>query len=224
MRKAISRAALLLSTATIGAMPLAANAGEAWPNWYLGLAADMAFLSDADLSGGGSSGSLEHESGRAFAVQLGYTHDSWATRGVGAWRVEAEYFNHAADNDSITFGGATGAASGDTALHAGLLNAYYDFAMTGTRWSPYVGAGIGFADVSLDTNSTPLTVHDSDTVLAYQLLAGVGYSPESLPHTTWSVGYRFFNTADPEFTSSTGAKIDSEVMSHTIEAGLKMRF
>jgi opacity protein-like surface antigen len=80
---------------------------------------------------------------------------------------------------------------------------------------PYVGAGLGAANIDVDV--------DDDTVFAWQLMAGLGYVPQSIPFTEWTLGYRFFNTNDAKITVG-ATNADMEYMSHNVEAGVKFLF
>ena len=79
------------------------------------------------------------------------------------------------------------------------------------------------ADIELSRGSGAGNTTDSDTVFAYQFLAGIGYAPSNLPSTQWTLGYRYLGTDDPEFAAG-AAKISTEYNSHNVEAGLKLRF
>ena len=41
---------------------------------------------------------------------------------------------------------------------------------------------------------------------------------------TGTLGYRFFDTLDPDLADSAGAGFDSEYRSHAIEVGLRLTF
>ena len=103
-------------------------------------------------------------------------------------------------------------------------NVDYDFDM-GSPWKPYVGGGLGLAIISLDTETdtgTSLT-DDSDTVLAYQVGAGIGYEfPLAEGRSvTVSLDWRYFGTQTPTFTGDvTGAEFDVEISGHDVGIGL----
>jgi len=103
-------------------------------------------------------------------------------------------------------------------------NVDYDFD-TGSRWKPYVGGGLGLAIISLDTETDTGTslADDSDTVLAYQVGAGIGYEfpLEEGRSITVSLDWRYFGTQTPTFTGDvTGAEFDVEINGHDIGIGL----
>ena len=70
--------------------------------------------------------------------------------------------------------------------------------------TPYVGAGLGLANVDVRAgNSSPLipvAFDDSDSVMAYQAMAGVTFS--LLPLLEIDVGYRYFVSTDVKATGS----------------------
>ena len=114
---------------------------------------------------------------------------------------------------------------GAFSMLAFMVNMDYDFDM-GSPWKPYVGGGLGFASISLDTESQATgrsLVDDSDTVFAYQVGAGIGYEfplPEGRSLTV-SLDWRYFDTQTPTFKGDvTGAEFEAEISGHDIGIGL----
>ncbi len=216
--------ALLATTTAIVAIAAPAMAGAAWPNWYLGIRGGVAFLSDSDISGPAFSGKTEYDTGYSLSGAIGY-RPGFAASSMGSMRVEAEYLYQ---TNSLGSGNALGVPvsySGDIAHSAILLNAYYDFALTNSRFSPYLGAGLGLGHSrasDIKTNGVAL-IDDSDNGMAYDLMAGIGYSPETVPYTTFSLGYRYFGMQDSKYNiGATNVKVDND--SHNVEAGAQFRF
>ena len=58
---------------------------------------------------------------------------------------------------------------------------------------------------------------DDDIVFAYQLGAGIGYGISE--NLTIQAGYRYFATADPDFSGT-----EAEVASHDIYLGMRFYF
>ena len=90
-------------------------------------------------------------------------------------RAEGEVAYRAADISDITALGISASSvgfivTGDVEVISFMANAFYDIP-TGSDWTPFVGAGLGAAMVSLSL----LGADDDDTVLAYQIGAGVSY-------------------------------------------------
>lgn len=188
---------------------------DAYPYWYIGLNAGITYVDDADVTGA-STGTVEHDSGASFGASLGYNPHGTGSL-IDYLRFEVEVRAESADLDS--FGTAT--ATNDVQSVAYMANIFADLRVYET-WTPYVGAGLGFADVELD--SPTLSVDDSDNALAYQFMAGVGYAPRSLPNTEFTLGYRYFATDDLEFSNNASAAVDYEYSSHNIEVGTRFKF
>jgi len=122
-------------------------------------------------------------------------------------------------------------ADGDTSALSAMVNALVDFGDENS-WNGFLGAGVGVAkvksdvDFSVDTSTFPDTdfgFSDSETVGAWQLLAGVRY-PVS-PNIDLGLKYRFFNTGKFEFKdSATDAQIEGKFRSHSLMASLTYNF
>lgn len=104
---------------------------------------------------------------------------------------------------------------GDLAAIGVMANAYYDFRTPRRRWTPYVGGGIGGA--SFSTNEYA----DRGDVVAYQAIAGLGYS--ILPRTKVEFEYRFFFAPSISQVGG-GTQISSDYYAHNVFAGLRIGF
>jgi outer membrane immunogenic protein len=109
--------------------------------------------------------------------------------------------------------------NGDVSSLSLMVNGYYDF-QTGGPITPFVGGGLGFARVSLD--SSILGIDENNTVFAYQLAAGGSISLN--PRLNLDLQYRFFGTSDPKFTDDEGDRIKIEYMTHNLMVGLRYSF
>ena len=116
-----------------------------------------------------------------------------------------------------------------------LFNAYYDFG-DHHGWTPYVGAGIGFAYNTIDdafvSDSGFVTEGGSSTEFAWALMAGAS-TPIS-PDLLVDVGYRYINFGDVS-SGITGRNIDGtsnvtspvlvrDMDAHEIRAGFRYNF
>lgn len=101
---------------------------------------------------------------------------------------------------------------GETSILSVLVNGYFDFENDGPI-TPYVSAGLGFANVDIEVAGAS----DDDSVIAYQVGAGVGYALNE--QLTLDAKYRYFATTDPEF-GTTEAEIDG----HNLILGLRASF
>jgi len=224
------RFAKFVSAAAFGASVAATGSAISWPasaaeEWYGNLSAGVSLMDDADSSGRLLTLSNSFDAGPVVLGSVGWNSGK-------SWRLEGEVSYR--KNDLSTFdsvavaglGAATGlnlAAAGDVTSFGFLLNAAYDF-NTGSNWTPYLMAGIGFAHIKVnDAKIVNVRVaDDSDTVFAYQIGAGIDYKIGD----KWSVGlsYRYFAAADPSFTAVDRTEFDSEYSTHNILAGVTLKF
>jgi outer membrane protein OmpA-like peptidoglycan-associated protein len=100
------------------------------------------------------------------------------------FRLEGEFAHRA--NDFSDF-------DGDVTAWALMANLYYDF-NRGGRFEPYVGLGVGGAQIETGGVIGPISFDDDDTVFAYQAMIGVaiGLSQQ------WDLdlGYKYFVAPD----------------------------
>ena len=108
----------------------------------------------------------------------------------------------------------------ETSLQNSMFNGYYDF-NSGSALTPYLAVGAGFSRIEADINLAPIINGDNDTVFAYQIGAGVGYSINEI--MTLDFRYHFLTTADPEF-SYQGGTVDAEILNHNLTIGVHMAF
>jgi len=185
---------------------------------YLGVEGGLTFLSDSTLSGPGGSAELKYDTGFGAGVVGGFD--------FGTFRLEGEFAYRTNDHDEISGFGLTGPADGDTSSMALMVNAYYDFRMVSPTIVPYIGVGVGGAQVStkLEDPGGPAVIDDDDMVFAYQIAAGIGFAVNK--QVTIDLGYKYFATADPSFEviGAGGVKIDSEYSSHNVFLGLRYSF
>ena len=119
------------------------------------------------------------------------------------------------ENDIRTGGGKDPQATTSSIM----LNGYYDLPIE-KSWNIYFGGGFGGATAQLETISLSQAIDANETVFAYQLETGVGWVYNS--KATFSLGYRFFDTAEPEFVLPAGQRVQMELENH--ELILKMRY
>jgi opacity protein-like surface antigen len=94
-----------------------------------------------------------------------------------------------------------------------MVNAYADF-QTGGMATPYLGAGVGYADVDVKDY---LGKDYDDDVVAGQIGAGILFALS--PRVAVDLGYRFMITDDPEIKD-----VEFEVRQHTATLGIQVRF
>jgi opacity protein-like surface antigen len=154
------------------------------------------------------------------------------------WRVEAEaaYFVNDCDTTDPT-GPAIGVepSSGDVDIDGLFVNAYYDFAIEDSRFTPYVGVGIGRHKVSINGLTTPslstlppewggpvVVYADSTWTSAYQLKAGTSYRLDA--RTDLVLGYRYVKGGTLDINLADGSTIHPKAELHSLEVGVRVSF
>lgn len=117
---------------------------------------------------------------------------------------------------------------GRTSSFQAMLNYYLDFTGFG-RFKPFVGAGLGVANVVFDRHQLGpgnFTMSDRDTKLAVMATAGLAFDVNET--ITLDLAYRFFRVSDVNITTRDSANANVSTMasftSHQILAGLRFRF
>ncbi len=196
------------------ALPLLASAPvlAAGEGVYLGLGAGVSFPQDSDVTGTGVNATADLDTGYSIIGAVGNSYRN-------GLRGEFELGYRGLDVGSVS--GAS--ASGDVNVFSFMINGYYDF-KNKTKWTPYLGVGLGGANISADA-VTPVSgssLDDSDLVFAYQGMAGLSYQVSD--QLSLFSDYRYFATADPDFTLSNGTAVDSEFSDHRVMFGLRWHF
>jgi opacity protein-like surface antigen len=199
-----------------------AHADERWPRWYIGLSGGYTYMQDEDVSGAPSATSINPDGGFGLGGSIGYLPSSSIPL-LNALRFEAEVSYHENNIDNISTYNGKVSGSGRYDSTAYMANAYYDLPIANSPWSPYIGAGAGVATIHLNSDSGVGNSGESDNEFAYQFLAGIGYSPSTIPNTQWTLGYRYLATTDPKFSSPTG-DIKTQYDTNSFELGAKFRF
>jgi opacity protein-like surface antigen len=130
------------------------------------------------------------------------------------FRAEGELGYRTNDMDEFSAPGfGSESIDGDISALSLMANGYYDF-MPGNTVSPFVGFGIGFANVEADID---FAGSEDDNVLAYQLAAGVAFPVN--PNMNVDLQYRLFGTEDPDFDD-----VEAEYTTHNLMVGLRYSF
>ncbi|MDO5536574.1 MAG: porin family protein [Desulfovibrionaceae bacterium] len=105
-----------------------------------------------------------------------------------------------------------------------LLNGYYDF-HNSTAFTPYVGAGIGFAfnylGVDIKHNGQSDSADDRSTNFAWQVGAGVAYALTE--DMSIDAAYRYLDLGYTEVSSS-GQSVGIRPYNHEVTLGLRFGF
>ncbi|MGE0409209.1 MAG: OmpA family protein [Amphiplicatus sp.] len=228
------KATLFVAAATLALAP----AAHAYEGLYGAIGAGITHIAaDRDVKTVTSPRNFEvdadYQNGVGIYGALGYEYGN-------GWRTELE-FNHR-DNDArhwtsmppVFSGFSGGALSGGISSWAFMANILRDF-NPDQKINPYIGAGIGFAQLNAELSGaapgaanglTPLVVDDRHDGFAYQAIAGVAIGlAENL---SLDISYRYFRTlGDAQFSGTlAGAPLtfDTVYDSHNLFAGLRWNF
>ena len=178
-------------------------------SWYLELDFGGMIVEDADLDVNGinNAATVDFKKGFDGGGIIGYD--------FGPFRLETEAsYRQAKIKNS---GGAD--ASNLSFMVNGLLDFGPDDGLQG-----FVGGGVGVARVKgkYGLNTYGNFVNDSDTVFAWQAIAGIRAPITS--HIDASLKYRFFNAENVKLVDVTGRTLDGRFRTHSILGGFTYNF
>jgi OOP family OmpA-OmpF porin len=96
-----------------------------------------------------------------------------------------------------------------------MANVFYDF-NAGSAFRPYLGGGLGVANVELDVEDS--SESGDDTVFAFQFALGVAY--EMTQSTALVLDLRYFRTEEPELVG----RLEPDYDNVSLMAGLRYSF
>jgi outer membrane protein OmpA-like peptidoglycan-associated protein len=176
---------------------------------YVGGALGVNFADDADITAGAVRDRLIYDPGPAASLSVGY--------GFGSVRAELEGSVRSNANGVVT-GGSFNRLHGDARTWGLMVNGLYDIDL-GSRFTPYVGAGVGLGIVDARltgrVGAVRVTAYDDlDTTFAYQGIAGVAYAVSDRMHVT--ADYRYLGTTDASYRGGSATNGN-----HTLFAGIR---
>jgi outer membrane protein OmpA-like peptidoglycan-associated protein len=204
--KTFSFFALVALAALFIFSPITSALADTVPGWYIGAGVIGTQPVNSTAEVNGVDNKVDYDFGWGVMGDLGYAwHNGIRAEGELAYaRANANKVNGVTEN------------SGRINNLDVMANLYYDF-QTGTRWTPYIGAGIGLAGVDADhigrlNNGGAL--NDSQFEFAYQGIAGVAY--ELSDHWALQADYRYVGTTDPTFKTTVGGTGRIDNASHNV--------
>lgn len=191
--------------------------------WYVGARGGASWFTDSSYDTLGSNIDQSYDTGYFFGGMIGY---DFGGPGPG-FRAEAELNYLQADIDTqrrngVTFNGA--GASGDTSVLAGFASLYYDLPFS-AGITPFVGGGIGLANVDLEDHGiagTGTFMEDSGNAFAWHVTAGADIAMTE--QASLELGYRYLAVEGVDVTAVDGTGTSVDVDSHVLFAGVKYRF
>ena len=175
-------------------------------------------INEASNDGNGNY-DTEFSPGFLMSIALG-------TRLENKFRVEGEFFyaNATLKQLSGTVNNKvhnTEVVNGDMSTLAFMANVIYDFP-NNSRLTPYVMGGVGLAGIFINEfSATEIAIADDmDWVFAAQLGAGTSFALDG--RTNIEIGYRYFETENPEFSDVTGTPFKSIFSGHNFLVGARI--
>jgi opacity protein-like surface antigen len=192
----------------LGQLALLGSAGADTPKGaYVGVQGGMAWTYYNNYSGCVYYCYPTYNYYNAVTYDLGYSAGVQVGYAFGGPRVEFEYNyrNNGASTIATTVG--TQSATGSLTSNNFMVNVLYDFD-TGSKWLPYVGLGLGIADVSANnihpSASTPSASYldGSSNKFAVQFIFGVEYAVSDKIGVT--IDWRGLWVSNPNFSYGFG--------------------
>ncbi|MDH3575292.1 MAG: outer membrane beta-barrel protein [Desulfobacteraceae bacterium] len=179
---------------------------------YIGGRLGACFLNDSTLSEEGVALTVETEFDTGMVLEGAVGYD------FGMFRAEGEIGYRKNDVDKFSAFGLSVEGNGDVDTLSFMINGYFDIE-TQSGLTPFIGAGIGYAKISAnDWSVGGIDIgSEDDSVFAYQLGLGLGYSVTK----NWiiDIAYKYFATEDPDFEGT-----EAEYDSHNITIGFRYAF
>lgn len=167
-----------------------------------------------------------------FRVELEYaassndvdTHEGVVAAGIPLDGIDAGVLLTGNVGDlGVTVGELVADGRGEVETSAFYVNGFYDF-INETNWTPYVGVGIGYANVDIDYAPSGVEIiEDDDDVFTYQIMGGVAYSITENVEATGGIRYRVMDDASVDSPLLT-ASFDIEVETLVYELGVRYNF
>ncbi len=207
--------------------------------WYVGVEGGAMIVEDIDYDITTAAG-VRTANAATVDHKYGYDVDGIIGYDFGAFRLEAEVGYRKAGVDGYTStvttpafnsagaiynapAGTYGYAGGSSSALSFMVNAMLDFGED-DGVQGFIGGGAGVARVKAETglNTRGDFLDDSDTVFAWQAIAGIR-APLSR-NIDATLKYRFFNADDVKLVDVTGRGYDGRFRSHSILGGLTFNF
>ena len=187
---------LIAATAAAALTATTASAQQISPEWYV----------RGDVGGTFNTRIEGHNGPRSDS---GWGVDAGVGRSFGnGLRLEGE---------ALYLDGSGKGRSADVKTTGAFLNAYYDFRRN-SAWQPYLGAGLGVAQVR--TSDGLGAVHGHDTGFAYQFKVGVSHPFND--RLTGDLSYRYLRVEDVKIGAGP-ASIDGAYDTSAVMVGLRYK-
>lgn len=197
--------------------------------WYISSGTIFALEVDDDFDAENRAGTVELDQAIGLNLSIG--------RKIGNVRIEGNILWVSQDISDVEYSSntlgipidefnANANSSGDVTSTTATLNAYYDIE-TGTALTPYLGAGIGFAFIDLDSQTEIYGrsggADDSDTT--FTVHGEIGLTYDLSEKTKFYTAYRLSHVGETEFEDNSGSMINGSSMNRSlILVGIRYEF
>ncbi|KQU53280.1 flagellar motor protein MotB [Sphingomonas sp. Leaf339] len=209
-------------------------------SWYVGAEGGAMIVEDIDYDITGATaatsgtGTVDHNYGFDVDGVVGYDFGGFRLEtevgyrratvdGYSSTTTTPRYLSATATTPGSAVAGNYDAAGGRSSALSFMLNGLLDFG-DDDAIQGFVGGGVGVARVKanygLGTNGDFLS--DSDTVFAWQALAGI--RAPLTDHIDATLKYRFFNADNVKLVDVTNRTLDGRYRSHSVLGGLSYNF
>ncbi|KQN21909.1 MULTISPECIES: OmpA family protein [unclassified Sphingomonas] len=203
-------------------------------SWYVGIEGGAMIVEDIDYDIGAlnNAGSVDHDYGYDVDAVMGYDFGGFRLETeVGYRKATVDGYSSTTTTPAFTGAGALVAvpagnydyAGGSSSALSFMLNGLLDFGPD-DGIQGFVGGGVGVARVKANyaLNDNGSFLNDSDTVFAYQGLAGI--RAPLTDHIDATLKYRFFNAENVKLVDNTNRVFDGRYRSHSILGGVTYNF
>lgn len=198
--------------------PVAAAVAAPVGNWYVNINTGV---TRAELESGGynTAGPFANTGDDHDGFEFGFLGLS-VGRSLGSLRLEAEFTGR--NSKDFTTGPSSYNSSAQT--NNVMLNLFCDHAIN-SRWSAFVGAGIGAAFVDLKTSDGMVKGSSSETNFAWQGMLGAAYVLDKA--NSLNFGYRYFDAGNTDISLNniggrgSAGNFEADLTYHDIFVGWK---
>ena len=216
--------AALLGGVILSLIAAAAYAQGQTRGVYIGIEGgwtDLLDMTGKDIPASITSFALVPSQGYGVGGKIGY--------GFGRVSLESELVYRHNDLQTVNLTGKNNLAStqlsGGVESLAVMGNVIVDI-LPHSRWTPYIGAGIGGARVTANTTIPALggfvLTRGDNYEFAYQGVAGLKFA--ITPNVSASLDYRYFATTNPKFHDQLGASVSTNYDTHNVFLTLAYHF
>lgn len=203
-------------------------------SWYVGIEGGAMIVEDIDydVANLNNAASVDHDYGYDVDGVVGYDFGGFRLETeVGYRRATVDGYQSSTTTPFFNGAGARGNAAAGTYNNAGgstsalsfMLNGLLDFG-DDDGIQGFVGGGVGVARVKANyaLNNNGNFLDDSDTVFAWQGLAGI--RAPLTDHLDATLKYRFFNADNVKLVDVSNRTFDGRFRSHSILGGVTYNF